>query len=207
MSKILKKVQLSTGQCTQNSADPTKGTESNPYSQEEMLILLRDSTWNGGYVEGMGYVVPMMMGVGDSSGSGNENNIVKTAKKYKGIEEGKDNDNAIIIQWLKDVGVKEENIHVDKNGNVSPGWCAAFVAAVYREAGVTNKKYAMVTQWNSWGHSTTNPQQGDLGIIPDSHVGIFVRMEGDYAILISGNYSNKVMEHVVNRQFLVFRTQ
>lgn len=71
----------------------------------------------------------------------------------------------------------------------------------------TKEEYDELCRLGLWGHSTTNPQQGDLGIIPDSHVGIFVRMEGDYAILISGNYSNKVMEHVVNRQFLVFRTQ
>ncbi len=68
MTKILKKVQLSTEQSTPKSADPTKGTQTNPYTQVEMATLQEEGTWNGGYVEGMGYIVPMMMG-SDSSGS------------------------------------------------------------------------------------------------------------------------------------------
>ena len=61
MTKILKKVQLSTEQSTPKSADPTKGTVTNPFTQVEMATLQEEGTWNGGYVEGMGYIVPMMM--------------------------------------------------------------------------------------------------------------------------------------------------
>ena len=68
MTKILKKVQLSSEQSTLKSADPTKGTQINPYSQEEMAQLQEEGTWNGGYVEGMGLIVPMMAML-DSSGS------------------------------------------------------------------------------------------------------------------------------------------
>lgn len=67
MNKILKKVQLSTEQSTPMSADPTKGTAENPYSQVEMATLQEEGTWNGGYVEGMGYIVPMMMGLNSDS--------------------------------------------------------------------------------------------------------------------------------------------
>lgn len=70
MTKILKKVQLSTEQSTPMSADPTKGTQTNPYTQVEMATLQEEGTWNGGYVEGMGYIVPMMMGSDSGSGSG-----------------------------------------------------------------------------------------------------------------------------------------
>lgn len=59
MNKILKKVQLSTEQSTPKSEDPTKGTQTNPYTQVEMATLQEEGTWNGGYVEGMG-LVPMM---------------------------------------------------------------------------------------------------------------------------------------------------
>lgn len=68
MTKILKKVQLSAEQSTPKSADPTKGTQTNPYTQVEMASLQEEGTWNGGYVEGMGYIVPMME-ILDSSGS------------------------------------------------------------------------------------------------------------------------------------------
>jgi hypothetical protein len=70
MTKILKKVQLSTEQSTPKSADPTKGTQTNPYTQVEMATLQEEGKWNGGYVEGMGYIVPMMMGSDSSNGSG-----------------------------------------------------------------------------------------------------------------------------------------
>lgn len=53
MAKILKKVQL--------SADPTKGTQENPYSQEEFAAV-PEGTWKGGYVEGAGYVAPATRG-------------------------------------------------------------------------------------------------------------------------------------------------
>ena len=57
MTKILKKVQLSTEQSTPKSADPTKGTPIKPFTQEEMTQLQKEGMWDGGYVEGMGYVV------------------------------------------------------------------------------------------------------------------------------------------------------
>lgn len=69
MTKILKKVQLSTEQSTSKSADPTKGTQTNPFTQLEMAQLQEEGTWKGGYVEGMGYIVPMMTML-DSSSSG-----------------------------------------------------------------------------------------------------------------------------------------
>lgn len=68
MTKILKKVQLCTEQSTLKNADPTKGTQTNPYTQKEMAILQEEGAWNGGYVEGMGYMAPMMSML-DSSGS------------------------------------------------------------------------------------------------------------------------------------------
>lgn len=56
MTKILKKVQLSAEQSTPMSADPTKGTQTNPYTELEMRMLQVNETWPGGYVEGVGYV-------------------------------------------------------------------------------------------------------------------------------------------------------
>ena len=56
MTKILKKVPLSTEQSTPKSADPTKGIQANPFTQEEMTALQEEGAWEGGYVEGLGYV-------------------------------------------------------------------------------------------------------------------------------------------------------
>lgn len=72
MAKILKKVQLSTEQSISQSVDPTKGTQSNPYTQKEMSQLQAQEAWQGGYVEAMGMVPAMTEGMGASSGSGSE---------------------------------------------------------------------------------------------------------------------------------------
>ena len=51
--------------------DPSKGTVTNPFTQEEYNKLCHTGTWSGGYVEAMGYIAPPMMdGMGDGSGSG-----------------------------------------------------------------------------------------------------------------------------------------
>lgn len=40
------------------SGSGSKGTASNPYTQDEFDHMVESGTWNGGYVEGMGYVLP-----------------------------------------------------------------------------------------------------------------------------------------------------
>lgn len=40
------------------SSSGSKGTASNPYTQDEFDHMVESGTWNGGYVEGMGYVLP-----------------------------------------------------------------------------------------------------------------------------------------------------
>ena len=53
--------------------DPSKGTVTNPFTQEEYNSLNQTGEWPGGYVEAMGYVAPPMMdGMGDGSGCGSE---------------------------------------------------------------------------------------------------------------------------------------
>ena len=56
MTKIFKKLQLSAEQITPMSADPTNATPIKPFTQQEMTQLQKEGMWEGGYVEGMGYV-------------------------------------------------------------------------------------------------------------------------------------------------------
>ena len=56
MTKLIKKVQLTFEQDNSQHADPTKGTQTNPYTQEEMAQLLAQDGWQGGYVESVGHV-------------------------------------------------------------------------------------------------------------------------------------------------------
>ena len=104
MTKILKKVQLSTEQSTPNSADPTKGTQTNPYTQVEMATLQEEGTWNGGYVEGMGYIVPMMSMNSGSSSSGDSDNM----DEYEGIHVNNNHDDTShgmedIYDWIENI--------------------------------------------------------------------------------------------------------
>ena len=56
--------------------DLSKGTVTNPFTQEEYDSLCNTGEWPGGYVETMGYVAPPMMdGMGDGSGSGSNDGI------------------------------------------------------------------------------------------------------------------------------------
>ena len=63
--------------------DPSKGTVSNPFTQEEYQTLHQTGTWSGGYVEAMGYVAPPMMdGMGDSWDSGSGSGEITLQGKY-----------------------------------------------------------------------------------------------------------------------------
>lgn len=56
---MLKKVQLNTEQNEVAQIIAYKGTQSSPYPQNEFEQLIQEEVWPGGYVEGIGYVVPM----------------------------------------------------------------------------------------------------------------------------------------------------
>ena len=104
MTKILKKVQLSAEQSTPMSADPTKGTQTNPYTQVEMAQLQEAGAWNGGYVEGMGYIVPMMSMNSGSSSSGDSDNM----DEYEGIHVNNNHDDTShgmedIYDWIENM--------------------------------------------------------------------------------------------------------
>ena len=52
----MKTIKIYKPQALSNSG--SKGTASNPYTYEEFDRMVEAGTWNGGYVEGMGYVLP-----------------------------------------------------------------------------------------------------------------------------------------------------
>ena len=64
MAKIIKKVTLNAPASTSTTStssghtgvDPTKGTQENPYTWDEFEYLFCSWLWNGGWVEGIGYI-------------------------------------------------------------------------------------------------------------------------------------------------------
>ena len=160
--------------------DPSKGTVSNPFTQEEYNSLCNTGEWPGGYVEAMGYiasqsiVLPTVVIYGDEYI--NRHEIVRIAEGYVGINT---HDNVeLITQWLNAVGCSYPN-----------AWCAAFVSAVFREAGVDGANSAAVNAWASWGQPTNSSQIGDVAIYPWSHVGIVVEVSDSTVCVVSGNSS------------------
>ena len=87
MATTIKKVTLkSLGK--NKDIDPSKGTVTNPFTQEEYNSLCNTGEWPGGYVEAMGYVAPPMMDGGDDgsgSGSGDIEDDDRLYRPYIGI--------------------------------------------------------------------------------------------------------------------------
>ena len=112
-------------------------------------------------------------------------NLIDAARSYLGYNE--DNAGDQIVAWLNLFGL----------GATSPtqyGWCAAFVYAMFQEAGLTGYKSARVADWkNNWGEKVISPQAGDVAFYPKvSHMGIVIAVEGNKVTVISGNYSNRL---------------
>lgn len=63
----MKTIRIYSAKPQSNDGSATKGTSSNPYTQEEYNGMLDAGTWNGGYVEGLGYVLPEVEVYGSSS--------------------------------------------------------------------------------------------------------------------------------------------
>ena len=93
-------------------------------------------------------------------------------------------------------------------------WCAAFVNYIFDYAGIGAYGYggATVSNWHTFGSSTTNPKVGDVAIWKPgtnntSHMGIVTGVSGDYVIVTSGNYSDNVgSTNMVHKNSFDFRT-
>ena len=65
----MKTIRMYSASSQGNNGSAAKGSSSNPYTQEEFNSMLDAGTWNGGYVEGMGYVSKEVEVNGSSSSS------------------------------------------------------------------------------------------------------------------------------------------
>lgn len=81
------------------------------------------------------------------------------------------------------------------------GWCAGFVNAVLRQAGLKGTNSVMARSFLHWGTSTNTPVQGDIVVFRDltqsrdpahGHVGFYMYREGDYIMTLGGNEDKQV---------------
>ena len=82
-------------------------------------------------------------------------------------------------------------------------WCAAFVGAMLKRAGLPHTGKLTARSYLDWGRpvAETDVQPGDLVIFwrgsPSSwqgHVGFVVRLERDFVVVLGGNQRNQVSE-------------
>ena len=161
--------------------DPSKGTVTNPFTQEEYNSLCNTGEWPGGYVEAMGYVaetiwLPTVVIYGSLYPTRNE--LIRIARGYVGISTRNETDISVIDGWLESVG-----FHYPTN------WCAAFVSAMFNAAGIAGANSASVSDWASWGNDTQTPIIGDVAIFTFGHVGIITEVTDTHVTVISGNSS------------------
>lgn len=120
------------------------------------------------------------------------NPAYELAQTFIGTWEWKDGSNPVIDRMFDDVG------HPTLNDNTA--WCAAYVGAMLKRAGMAHTGKLTARSYLDWGTPTDNPRPGDLVVFwrgkPDSwqgHVGFFVEFtpSGDIRVL-GGNQNNQV---------------
>ena len=181
------------------------GTAQSPYTYYQFTYFMNEGTFQGGYYEDEDGTIrncgPEMVATGSSyyySNAAGEY-IAYIASSYKGLSET--NSPEVISQMFQD--------HTYYYGGTEKdAWCAAFISTVLEQSGIVSAHSPRVNDYRNWGSATTNPQAGDVAIFKTgSHVGMVVKVEGDYVTIIHGNYSDAVVESKIHKSQLDFRTR
>ena len=120
------------------------------------------------------------------------NDILEAAGKYIGVTEvsGAMNNPKIVSMFRKATGTPEDD---------SVPWCAAFVGAVLKDAGIKGTMKLNARSYLDWGEEVTKPEAGDVVIFWrgkkdgwQGHVAFFVRFDGDKIVVLGGNQGDAV---------------
>lgn len=190
--------------CTPNSESPSEplGGDSNnaPGPNETGLTDGHGSTnGNGGDTSTGGNYVQNESSISNSSPAPSPQMILaERALKYVNYSE-KDNPGQI-VKWLQAAGCTTTS--------PTTPWCASFVYAMFKEAGLQGYKCASVRGWkDNWGKFVSVPQVGDVAFYTNgwSHMGIVTQVKNGKASVISGNYSNKVYVDSKDISFFLYK--
>lgn len=124
--------------------------------------------------------------------------LVEKALRYVNYSEK--NNPEQIVKWLQAAGC----------ATTSPTtpWCASFVYAMFKEAGLQGYKCASVRGWkDNWGKFVSAPQVGDVAFYTNgwSHMGIVTQVKDDKVSVVSGNYSDKVYVDSKDISFFLYK--
>lgn len=91
-------------------------------------------------------------------------------------------------------------------------WCAAFVGAMLKRAGIKPSGSLMARSYEQWGQTLVKPVLGCVGVKKRpgagfvGHVGFVVGLTSDTVILLGGNQGDKVsIASFKRREFTAFR--
>lgn len=80
-------------------------------------------------------------------------------------------------------------------------WCSSFVSWCLAQLDISGTGSALARSWLEWGISLETPVPGCIAVLsrddPNSwkgHVGFFLRMDGDFIVLLGGNQLEEVRE-------------
>jgi len=121
------------------------------------------------------------------------NQAYELAKKEIGTVEWKDGSNPVVLGYYKDAGHPE--IKDD-----ATAWCAAFVGAMLKRAGLPNTGALTARSYLNWGDpvARADAQEGDIVILSrgnsawQGHVAFFVKDNGSTLTLLGGNQADAV---------------
>ncbi len=117
------------------------------------------------------------------------------ARKEIGTVEWRDGNNPKVVQYFADSGnawVKDDET----------AWCAAFVGAMLKRAGLQGTGKLTARSYLDWGTpvSLKDAKPGDIAIFKrgnstwQGHVTFFDRQNGAYLVCVGGNQSDQVKE-------------
>lgn len=121
------------------------------------------------------------------------------AEKEIGTVEWRDGHNPKVIAYFRDAGHPE--VKDDETA-----WCAAFVGAMLRRAGMQSTGMLTARSYLNWGVAVDrkDAKAGDIVILKrgnsswQGHVGFFVRDSGTSITLLGGNQANAVNRRAYN---------
>lgn len=124
------------------------------------------------------------------------NKAYTLARKDEGTWEWRDGHNPKVVQYFADVGhawVKDDET----------AWCAAFVGAMLKRAGMPHTGQLNARSYLNWGEPVAleDAQEGDIAVFSrgdpngwKGHVAFYVSHKGAHISVLGGNQDNQVNE-------------
>lgn len=115
---------------------------------------------------------------------------MKIASKYIGLHEGTAlKANPVVVKFFADSG------HPEVKNDATTPWCAAFIGAVLKEAGLPNTGTLWALHYAKYGQSLDKPIVGAIATKKrkgGGHVFFVVAFDDKYVYGLGGNQSDKV---------------